>query len=107
MFPRLAAEIDTLQVPLERDAIVGAIGLRDRLDAKIGTAVGEYAALGLHEVDGSVTMGSWLRHRAKLDSVAANVARERSKLVAGRVGRTSKLPLEARAAPAARASGIA
>src|SRR5688500_19983798 len=71
MFPELETAVDTVEIPLERDAIVAAIGLRDRWDAKIGTAVGEYQALGLHEVDGSVTMGSWLRHWAKLDSTSA------------------------------------
>ncbi len=77
----MTGAIDTLEVPLERDAIVRAIGLRDRLDGKIGAAVGEYGALGLHEVDGSVTLGSWLRHWAKLDGPAAiRCARRAAKL---------------------------
>ena len=81
MFPELETAVDTVEIPLEREAIVSAIGLRDRWDAKISTAIGEYQALGLHEVDGSVTVGSWLRHWAKLDSVAATrCARRAAKL---------------------------
>src|SRR5688500_3854817 len=81
MFPELETAVDTVEIPLERDAIVAAIGLRDRWDAKISTAVGGYQALGLHEVDGSVTMGSWLRHWAKLDSTTAiRSARRAAKL---------------------------
>jgi hypothetical protein len=66
VFDDLRASIDNLQVPAERDAIVAAIGLRDRLDGHIASAVGEFGAAGLHEVDGSVTLGSWLAHRAGL-----------------------------------------
>jgi hypothetical protein len=68
MFDDLRAAIDNLDVPVERDAIVTAFGLRDRLDGHIASVVGEYGAAGLHEVDGSVTLGSWLTHRAGVAS---------------------------------------
>ena len=78
MFAELAAAVDTLQIPAERDAIVAAIGARDRLDGKITGAVGEFGALGLHEIDGSVTLATWLRHRAGVDGTAAVVAARRA-----------------------------
>ena len=78
MFPLLGEAVDTLEIPPERDAILEAIGVRDRLDGKIAGAVGEFGALGLHEVDGSVTVATWLRHRARLDGTAAVVAARRA-----------------------------
>ena len=72
MYPELEAAVDDLEIPQDRDGIVAAIAVRDRLDGKITAAVGEFQALGLHEVDGSVTMATWLRHRAKLDGTAAS-----------------------------------
>jgi hypothetical protein len=71
MFPSLAAEIETLVVPADGSAIVAAVALRDRLDARIAAAVGAFAAVGGHEVEGAVTLGSWLGHRAGLDPTAA------------------------------------
>jgi hypothetical protein len=77
----LDAAVDAFEVPRTRDGIVAAIGVRDRLDGKISVAVGDYAAAGLHEVDGSVTMASWLRHYARFDSEgAARGARRAGKL---------------------------
>jgi len=78
MYPDLAQAIDTLDIPPERDAIVSAIRLRDRLDGKIDAATGDYQAQGLHELDGSVTMATWLRHHAQLDGTAAVVAARRA-----------------------------
>ena len=81
MFPLLTEAIDTLDVPCERDAIVAAIGLRDRLDGHIAAVVGDYQALGQHEVDGSNTMAAWLRHRAGIDAPSATrCARRAAKL---------------------------
>jgi len=78
MFVALAEAIDTLDIPVERDAIVDVIGLRDRLDGRIATTVAEFQAEGLHELDGSVTMAAWLRHRAAMDGTAAIVASRRA-----------------------------
>lgn len=81
MFDALETAVDTLTIPLHRESIVGAIRVRDRLDAKVATALGEYQAAGLHEVDGSVTMASWLRHFAAMDgSTAIAAARRGAKL---------------------------
>ena len=71
MFDALVAEIDTLEIPLERDAIVAVVALHDRLGAHISATVGEYQAIGGHEVDGSITMASWLRHHAGMDPTTA------------------------------------
>ena len=75
VFDALRTSIDDLVVPAERDAIVAAIGLRDRLDGHIAAAVGEFGAAGLHAVDGSVTLGSWLIHRAGIAAGPAYAAR--------------------------------
>lgn len=83
MFPALARAIDELTISVEREALVAAIALRDRLDAKVTAAVGAYAAAGQHQVDGSVAMGAWLRHHARMDPASAVVeARRASKLQA-------------------------
>ncbi|HET7722467.1 MAG TPA: HNH endonuclease signature motif containing protein [Acidimicrobiales bacterium] len=81
MYPRLAEAIETLEVPLERDAIVTVLGLRDRLEGRIAAVLGEFQAAGLHELDGSVTMAAWLRHRTHLDGeTAGRCARRAQKL---------------------------
>ena len=78
MFVALTDAVDTLDIPVERDAIVGAIALCDRIEGKIAAAVGEFQARGLHELAGSVTMSTWLRHRAGVDGTAAVVAARRA-----------------------------
>jgi hypothetical protein len=75
VFDALRVSIDDLTIPVERDAIVAAVSLRDRLDGHIARAVGEYGAAGLHEVDGSVTLGSWLSHRCGIASGSAYASR--------------------------------
>ena len=40
----LAVAIEDLDVPADRESLVEAIALRDRLDARIAVAVGEFEA---------------------------------------------------------------
>jgi hypothetical protein len=81
VFDALDQAIRELSVPADRDALAEAIALRDRLDAKIAAAIGAYAAAGQHELDGSLTMGAWLRHHARLDPTSASAeARRAAKL---------------------------
>jgi hypothetical protein len=47
----LAAAIEDLEAPVDRDSLVEAIALRDRLDARITEAVGEFEANGWCAVD--------------------------------------------------------
>jgi hypothetical protein len=49
----LAVAIENLDVPVDRDSLVEAIVLRDRLDARITEAVGEFEANGWCAVDAS------------------------------------------------------
>jgi hypothetical protein len=86
MFDRLADEIEAMEIPVERDAIVDAVRLRDRFDGKVTEAVGAFGAAGLHEVDGSVTLSTWLGHRAGLAPDAAS-------RTAKRAGRLARLPV--------------
>lgn len=71
MFDGLRAEIEGLQVPLHAAALVEAFALRDLLEARVAVAVGEFEAAGLHELDGAVSMGAWLRTRARRAHPAA------------------------------------
>lgn len=71
MFPTLSLAIEALEVPLHRDALVALVRLRDRLDAKLTTALGEFEAGGLHEVDGDLSMAAWLRHHTGMDTTGA------------------------------------
>jgi hypothetical protein len=78
VFAALAEAVEGLEIPQEREALAAAIALRDRLDAKIASAVGAYAAAGLHEVDGAVTMSAWLRQHARLDPTSATCEARRA-----------------------------
>ncbi len=89
MFPSLAAEIDTLDIALHGDSITAIFALRDRLDAKLLTAVAAFEAAGIHEIEGSLTIGSWLRHQAGRDhrTAAALPAAGRKLAASGPAGR--------------------
>ena len=55
MFEDLAAAIEDLDVPGDRESLVAAIALRDRLDARIAEATGEFEASGWWGLDASVS----------------------------------------------------
>lgn len=67
----LAAAIDALQIPHERDSLVQAIALRDRLDARIAEVVGEFEVTGWWAVDAAASMTAWLRAHARMTRRAA------------------------------------
>ena len=45
--------------------------MRDRLDARIAAAVGEFEAAGLYDLDGDLTMQTWLRRHTGASPTAA------------------------------------
>lgn len=63
--------IEDVVVPVSPAGLREAIAVRDRLDARIAVAVGEFDAGGLGDEDCSLSTTSWLRHRAGLDDKAA------------------------------------
>ena len=60
----LAVAIENLDVPVDCESLVEAIALRDRLDARITGAVGEFESDGWWAVDASASMTAWLRAHA-------------------------------------------
>jgi len=71
VFEELTVAIENLDVPAERDSLVAAIALRDRLDARIAEAVGAFEADGVWAVDASASMTAWLRAHARMTRRAA------------------------------------
>lgn len=57
----LAEAVEGVVIHPDEAVLAGAIGLRDRLDAKISAAVGEFDAGHLWDTDGSASMAAWLR----------------------------------------------
>ena len=57
--------LDRLGDGLDGDAIIEALELRDRLDARIAVAVGRYDRAGRWALDGATSMTVWLAHRAR------------------------------------------
>jgi hypothetical protein len=73
--------VEALCVPLERAALVDLARVRAVLEVKHLAALGEYEALGLHEIDGHRSMKSWLRAEVDLPPAGAHSqARRASKL---------------------------
>ena len=67
----IAALVEDLEIPLHREGLQAAFASRDRLDARIAVAVAEFEGDRLHELDGSVTMRSWLRQHTRRDPTTA------------------------------------
>lgn len=67
----LTETVDGLEIPLDRDALVAAIALHQRLGARIALAVARFEGAGLHEDDGALTVRSWLQQHAGTDPRAA------------------------------------
>ncbi len=96
VFEGLAVAIEELDVPVDGDALVQVMALRDRLDARIAVAVGELDALGLWDVDGSTSMTAWLKSNVAMTQKSAGrlaaVARRLRKLpVCAEAWRTGRL----------------
>jgi len=64
VFDSLAAEVDELEVPVDGAALLVLLAIRDRFDAKIAIAAGEFDTARLWDADGAVSMTAWLRSRA-------------------------------------------
>jgi Domain of unknown function (DUF222) len=79
MFEELGAAIDTLDIPADGAALAAAVGLRDRLDARLSDTVSAHDRTGLWELDGATSMTAWLADRAALPRprAAAMVSRAR------------------------------
>lgn len=60
----LAMAVGDLEVPADRNSLIEAIALRDRLDARITDAVGAFEANGWWGLDASASMTAWLRANA-------------------------------------------
>lgn len=71
MFATLASAVEEVEVPADGDAIAAALGLLDRLAAKVSAAIGAFDAQGTWALDGATSATAWLRHRAGLTSAAA------------------------------------
>jgi hypothetical protein len=63
--------VDTLELGCDGGALVEAFAVRDRLDARLALAVASFAAEGLHERDGALSMSSWLQAHTDRDAATA------------------------------------
>jgi hypothetical protein len=79
MFEQLGDAIEGLDIPTDGDALAAVLGLRDRLDARISSAVAAHDRAGLWELDGATSMTAWLVDRAAMPRprAAATTARAR------------------------------
>lgn len=77
----LAAAVESLDVALERSALVELGRVRDQFEVKYLAALGAYEAAGSHELDGHRTMKAWLRAECDAEpSTAASRASRAHKL---------------------------
>jgi hypothetical protein len=86
----LGTAIETLDIPLDGDALTAAIRLRDRLDARISDTIAAYDTASLWELDGATSMTSWLADRG-------GMARARAAATASRARKLARLSLTPRA----------
>ena len=81
MFETLETAISELRVPCDPAALVHVLALKDRLDARISEAVGEIDHEQLWDLDGYVSMTSWLKQKAQMTAAeAARTAHTASRL---------------------------
>jgi hypothetical protein len=67
----LASVIEGLRVPLDGAMLVQVLALRDRLEARLAVAVGDFDAGHLWDLDAATSMTAWLRDRAAMTSSSA------------------------------------
>jgi hypothetical protein len=67
----LAEAIEGLEISIDAEGIREVLVLRDRLDARILDALGEFDAGRLWDVDGATSLTAWLRDAASMTSRAA------------------------------------
>ena len=68
----IAALVEELEIAPLGAEIRAAVGVRDRLDARIARAVGDFDAAGLYDLDGDLTTQTWLAHHTGTTPAAAN-----------------------------------
>src|SRR5512132_2433978 len=85
MFEQLGQAIDGLSIPIDGEALSAVLALRDRLDARISSAVAAHDAAGLWELDGATSMTAWLTDRAAMP-------RPRAAATASRARKLARLP---------------
>src|ERR671911_1572090 len=85
-FEQLGTAVETLDIPLDGDALATVIALRDRLEARISDAVNAYDRAGLWELDGATSMTGWLADRG-------GMARARAAATAARARKIARLSL--------------
>lgn len=64
--------IEDAEIPVEGRALREALGVADRLWAKISVAVGDFDAEGWWQHDGAASMTAWLRHHGELANADAH-----------------------------------
>src|ERR671911_644567 len=89
-FEQLGTAVETLDIPLDGDALAAVITLRDRLEARISDAVNAYDRAGLWELDGATSLTGWLADRG-------GMARARAAASAARARKLARLELTPRA----------
>ncbi|HVL94147.1 MAG TPA: hypothetical protein VM264_12505 [Acidimicrobiales bacterium] len=67
----LAGAVEELELPVDGPTLLSAIALRDRLDAKIAAAAGEFDHHSLWDLDAATSLTAWLRDRAAMTANAA------------------------------------
>jgi hypothetical protein len=90
VFEELGTAVETLDIPLDGDALAAAIALRDRFEARISDAVNAYDRAGLWELDGATSMTGWLADRG-------GMARARAAASAARARKLARLSVTPRA----------
>ncbi len=71
MLEDLAKAIERLDIPVDRDALVRVLALRDQLDARIAEVAGAFDAHELWDIDGATSMTAWLRSMASMTDRSA------------------------------------
>jgi hypothetical protein len=82
MFEQLGEAIEGLDIPLDDDALAAVLALRDRLDARISSAVAAHDVAGLWEIDGATSMTAWLVDRAAMPRPRAAATTSRARKLA-------------------------
>ena len=90
MFEQLGQAIEGLDVPADSAALAAILALRDRLDARISSAVAAHDRTRLWELDGATSMTAWLTDRAAMP-------RPRAAATASRARKLAYLPLTVKA----------
>jgi Domain of unknown function (DUF222) len=82
MFEQLGQAIEGLNIPADSSALAAVRALRDRLDARISSAVAAHDRAGLWELDGATSMTAWLADRASMPQPRAAATAVRARKLA-------------------------